>query len=265
MDSRLVECLDCGHQWESSSVDPRCSKAACGRSRDVEAVDAGDVQDAGDAGDDGGDSDVQDDVDDADDADDAGGYTPAFESKTVEKATADRRPTPDDDGDDGDVQDAGDDAGDGDLETADGQQPEAADADLPHLDPDQLKPALQATFGMAAANRGEHWELEDDEAQQLAEGWTPVINHYAPHVLRKHTEIGAAVVITYAVIGPKLAEDKRLAELEEKADVDDATGSVRQARVADDGGDELDLGGEEIEATSPADATAEEIGGYASV
>lgn len=268
--NRLVECLDCGYRWESSAASPRCSKSDCGRSRNVEPV-ADDVDDDdepdeanqdGDARPDGGGDTgrgVPGGETDDDEPENAGGYTPAFETTQTRTDTTRSTASPTDEADEADDDEEPD--ADGDDE-----QVEPASDDLPDLDPEQLVPALEATFGAAATKRGDHWELDEDEAEQLAKGWTPVINHYAPHVFQQYTEVGAALIVTYTVLGPRLAEDKRLAEQAEKAAEDtDAEGTVREPRVSDVDDEQLDLGGEEIETDSPAEQTTEDIGGYASV
>lgn len=160
------------------------------------------------------------------------------------------------------VEDDQEDDDEDDQEDSD-QQPSGPD-ELPEIDPETLEPALKATFNLAATNRGDHWELDDEEAEKLAEGWCPVINHYAPHFLRQYTELGAAVIVTYTVVGPRLAEDKKLAELEEKA-TDDETGTVRRQRTEEDDAVEIDELPDEEQ--TPASEAGEEsqIGGYAAV
>jgi len=260
---RFVECQDCGYRWDSTAEDPRCPKSDCGRSRNVDAVadEADDEQDGDDLEDEpeadegnnsqSGSIDEDSEPDDSEQSD-SDGYTPAFSTKTTRKDTARSTPT-DADEDDGDRDDEGDD------EEATDADP-STDAEIPELDPEQLVPALNATFNVAAKRRGDHWELddEDDEAEQLAEAWTPVINNYAPHVMREYTEIGAAVLVTYTVLGPRLAKDAEIKKREEKAAEDTTdSGTVRKART-----EEPDTEAQADEQQTDADA---EIGGFAAV
>jgi len=269
--SRLVECQDCGYRWESSSNSPRCAKADCGRSRNVEPVEDNpdDLDDDPDDQLDDEDEDEEidettdaemdpaDDPDDEDDADDSGGYTPAFSTETTRTDTS--RSTPSTSTSSTDEDDEDDEDDDGSSSTS------STDSEIPELDPEQLKPALTATFNMKAKQRGEHWKLDDDEAEQLAEGWCPVINHYAPHFMREYTELGAAVIISYTVLGPRLAKDAELKKRAEKADEDtDDSGTVRQQRV-EDVADALDDEADEQTPAAAGETTDDAMGGYASV
>jgi len=251
-EKRLVECQDCGYRWESGADSPRCAKSDCGRSRNVEPVedDADDpveqepVEDA-----------VDDDLEDdavEDDADDGEGYTPAFEASTVR--TGAERGNP---GSSTSTDDEDDDEDDGSSSTD--EQPEGPD-EVPDIDAEQLKPAIDATFNMLAVSRGEHWKLDDDEAEQLADGWTPVMNHYAPIILKENALIVTAAITSYGVLAPRLAKDRELAEQDERQAVDDEAdaGSVRQAVVEDTVEDE-----QPDEQTPSSNGAAP--GGYASV
>jgi hypothetical protein len=254
--SRLVEGQDCGNRWDSTADDPRCSKSDCGRSRNVEPV-ADDLDDDPDEAVDEDEADEEIDDEPDGDSDDDSGYTPAFETATTRKDVDRGTPTPTDDDSDDDEQDADDDE-------SDDEEPEG-DGDIPDLDPEQLKPALEATFGMVAVERGEHWELDEEEAEKLAEGWCPVINHYAPYFLRQYTEVGAAVIITFTVVGPRLAEDREQARKEEAESVDDeaGAGTVREPRTEEDT-DPVDAAVDEQQPAT-VETTEDEVGGYASV
>lgn len=284
---RLVECQDCGYRWESGAENPRCAKSDCGRSRNVEPVaddldrddDLDDdqdqpVEDVEETPDEGGDAEPGrgtpsgESDEDTDPDNGSGGYTPAFQTQQTRTDTARERATTTDEDVREAVDDAGQDDGDQDGDQDDDQdgsdqQPSGPD-ELPEIDPETLKPAIEATFGLAATQRGDHWDVDEDEAMKLAEGWTPVINHYAPHVLRQYTEVGAALIVTYTVLAPRLAEDKRLADLEEKAAEDtDASGSVREPRI-EEAGEGIDVEIEDSSETSdPAEAAP--VGGYANV
>ena len=224
-EKRTVECQDCGYRWESSAANPRCSKADCGRSRNVEPVDA--VEDDDDADEPEPDEPADDDRDDEPEPEpddetepetpedgEGDGYTPRFETR---KNRAE------------DVADAADDP-DGEVWTADEPEPEdEADAeeeddeDVPELEPEDLEPMMAVAFDMAATRRGDHWELQEDEAERLSEAWVPVMNQYAPHVLREHYAITVAGMATVAVLRPRLKEDKRQQEKEEAKARDDAS------------------------------------------
>jgi len=232
-DARLVECQDCGYRWESSASSPRCSKADCGRSRNVEPVED-EPTDEDDEADDLDDDPVDDPVDDSveqDDDGDDGGFTASFKSR---EQTADHvdAETPDLDDDLDDEDDDGEQDGD------DGKDADPAE-DVPDLDPEQLETGFDLTFDVIANQRGEHWRLDDDadEAEKLAKAWTPVMNHYAPVLFRQHTEVGVALIATVSIIGPRLAEDKRLAEQEaerERAARDGEPGEPRESTVVED-------------------------------
>lgn len=244
--SRLVECQDCGNRWDSTASRPRCSKAECGRSRNVEPVaddpagdDAGDVEpeeleaeleeDRPDPGDEEkADRKSGEDPGDGDDA----SYSPGFEVRDVRtqddtERAAPEAPTSDEAADD----DEGEDEGfSGDPE------------DIPEIDPEQLEPGFRITFRQLARRRGEHWHLEDadardadkGEAEELAAAWAPVINHYAPHIFREYTELGMALVVTVSVVGPRYMTDRQLEELAEKrAEDDEATDGAVEPETVD--------------------------------
>ena len=198
--------------------------------------------------------------DEQDGDDDGGGYTPAFEASQV-RTDADRQTPTSTSDEDEDTDESTDDSTDEDGDDSTDEQPEG-EGEIPDLDPDQLKPALDATFSMVAVNRGEHWKLDDEEAEKLAEGWCPVINHYAPHFMKEYTELGAAAMITFSVMAPRLAEDRRQAEQarrEEEAEETAEAGTVRQARTEEDT-DTVDAAVDEQQTDA-----AEAPGGYASV
>jgi hypothetical protein len=217
---RTVECQDCGYRWDSSASDPRCSKSECGRSRNVEPV----KDDSTEIGDDG--EPVEDDSteieDDESDTDD--GFKAAFESvnqRADVDPTADTSPPTRTSDDDEDSDDSDDDASDG---------PDPAE-DVPEIDPEQLTVAFDVTFDFAADRRGEHWKLDDGEGQKLGKAWAPVLNTYAPRLFAEHTEVGIAVMATFAVVAPKLAEDRELQKLREqqqRAEQDGEPGEVRE-------------------------------------
>ena len=255
--NRLVECQDCGYRWESSADNPRCSQSDCGRSRNVEDV-ADDLDDdLDDEADDQLDQQpVEDDTDDdLDDGDDDGGrdaYTPAFESENVRTDTDPGSPSSSTS-----TSTSTDDEDDEDDEASDG--PSGPD-EVPELDPEQLVPAFEASFNMVAVQRGQHWELSDDEAEQLAEGWTPVINHYAPYVMRQYTELGLAAMVTFSVVGPRLAKDKQLSQRAEKAAEDtDDSGTVRESTTVEDAVED------EQDGQTAAGSDSGPIGGFANV
>jgi hypothetical protein len=67
-----------------------------------------------------------------------------------------------------------------------------------------------------AAWRGEHWNLLAAECDQLGKAWAPIVG---PAIADK-PELAlwaGAISMTYAVVYPRLSEDKRLAVLAEKA------------------------------------------------
>lgn len=235
MDKRLVECQDCAYQWESTAEHPRCPKAECGRSRDVEPVDQDDSADSADSADSSDNDDNED-----------GGYTPAFTTETVEKETDQRPPIPEEPIDQDDDQD-------GDRD----EPAEATPADL-ELDAETLEPALETTFVMIANRRGPHWELENGESEHLADAWTPVLNHYAPSVVREHTVVGVAVLSTFAIVAPRMAEDRALSQHEHaRAEDDQPTDSIREPVIEEP--DE-----ETIEEPSEPEKNGA-VGGYANV
>ena len=70
-----------------------------------------------------------------------------------------------------------------------------------------LAPMLQITFGLIAARRGKHWALSDGEADEAGKAYGAVIDKYLPDVAMG-PEV-TAVMITLAIVGPRLGEDKR--------------------------------------------------------
>lgn len=256
-EKRLVECQDCGYRWESSADRPRCSKSACGRSRNVEAVhgDDGDQDDGDDEAEpELGESEDDEGNDDSGSTDDGGsddstpessenggsdGFTPTFE--TVESGW-----TPGESDDDGpdldapDLEEHGDedraDEDDGDQEDGDDEEEADPAEEVPELEPEQLEVAFGTTFDLLANQRGDYWELDDDEQEKLAKAWCPVANQYAPHLLRTHTPVAIAAVCTVSIVAPRLQEDRERAKLEaaeERAERDGEPGSVRRAAETD--------------------------------
>lgn len=258
----LVECQDCGYRWESSADSPRCSKADCGRSRNVEpveqAADEPDEDDSQDPVDDDAEhveAEPVEDDDDQDDADDGGGFAAAFESREQAADLRDEPSPPTDDDQDDDADEQADDDADG---TPD---PE----DIPDINPEQLEAGFTVTFDLIANRRGEHWELAEredgkDEAEQLAEVWTPVLNHYAPYLFKKHTEVGVAVLASATILAPRLAEDRRQAEQREREEQDRRDGEPGEPREPEPVED-ADIG---TEWTDEQDAE-QTAGGYANV
>jgi hypothetical protein len=271
-DEREVECQDCGYRWKSSADRPRCSQPDCGRSRNVEPVADAPIEDDDEQDDDAGQQTPQQTPDDEDDpadstdeesAEDASsGYTPAFSVRQERTDTQKREVDTTETSTDAD-RDDGEDAEAGDKELADDETPAPeADAEIPELDPATLKPAMEGTFNVVALNRGDHWELDDKEAEQLAEAWTPVINHYAPVVFREHALIAAACMTSYSVLAPRLAKDQQLAaddDLEAERERDTEAGEVREQRT------DLDLDQPADEADEQDETETEAPGGYAAV
>lgn len=281
VEKRLVECQDCGYRWESTAESPRCAKAECGRSRHVEPVhdrdettdeDDEDARPAPSAEMDAEPAEpIEDDEDDEQDDEQADeGYTPAFTSSSVRKDSEPEEPEPIEADEDGDrEQSRSRSRSEPDRDEADDrdeQEPEPAEAEPRpaeiELDPETLEPAIDTTFQIAANRRGPHWELEDDEAGLLADSWCPVLNHYAPAMMREHTIVGVALLATYSVVGPKLSEDRKLREIEE-ADREDTepTNSLREPVIED--ADEEPA--ERIEETPSDPERNGAVGGYANV
>ena len=89
-----------------------------------------------------------------------------------------------------------------------------------HSTADVLAPVLQITFGLIASRRGQHWALNDGEAKEAAEAYGSVIDKYFPE-----TTTGpelTAVIVTLAIVGPRLGQDKvvaaRKAQAEQEAE-----------------------------------------------
>jgi len=221
-EKREVECLDCGYRWESAASDPRCSKSECGRSRNVEPVIL--VEDDLDVEPVEPDILVEDDLaDEPEPDDDGGGFTAAFESVSNTADVEPSTPTASTSTDEDDEQDTDDED-----EASDG--PDPAD-DVPEIDPEQLAVAFDVTFDFAADRRGDHWALDDGEDEKLGKAWAPVLNTYAPQLFAEHTEVGIAIMATFAVVAPKLAEDRELQKLreqQERAAQDGEPGDVRE-------------------------------------
>jgi hypothetical protein len=214
-----VKCDECGHSWDYSGEDvsnARCSKPECGRSRKVSAVETDDA--AADVEDDAA-EDLGDEPEPDDDADEGGStYRASFEAADDKADVSPGNPFTSD-GDDAD--------GDGDDGEDSSTSSDAADAaaeEIPDIDAEQIEMGIDATFDYLAARRGPHWALEEQdgekpgEAEALAKAWTPVVNHYAPILFKQYTELGAAVIVTVSVVGPRLATDRAMAEDAEQAD-----------------------------------------------
>lgn len=69
---------------------------------------------------------------------------------------------------------------------------------------------LDITFnGLIAPRRGDHWKLSADESKALGHAYGAVFDKYLPN-LQSGPEF-AAVIVTVAVIGPKIAQDRAIA------------------------------------------------------
>lgn len=237
-DARRVRCddPDCGHEWESSATDPRCSDpdGICGRSR------ASPIEDDADTS---ADDDTQDGGDTVRDADDDGDtWDPLFETtseRTGVGADAPDAPAVDTD-DDGESDDGG------------GGDPDTDDVEIPDLDPEDVRPFLVTIFGgpptdgdepipgFASQQRGEHWQMRDHELQQLSRAYARVGNKYLPYLMAEHAVEGLALLTTITIVAPRLQEDRRQEKKREarERDTDAGAGSVRSDTSDDDvGGD----------------------------
>lgn len=269
--SRMVECQDCGYRWESAASSPRCSKPDCGRSRNVEPVDDevdgeadpepeddldADEDEGGNAGRGASDGRSREtnpgDLDDEDGSDETEGFTPAFES--VENTAENVDPSP---STPTSTATADDDEHDADQDDDDEDEPKSDPLDdVPEIDPDQLAVAFDVTFEMVGSRRGEHWTLDDDEPEQLGKAWAPVMNTYAPRLFAEHTEVGVAVLCTFSILAPKLAEDRRLAELAEQAEREAENGTPGEVREPDTDASTAWTAPDEQDDEQDADATA---------
>lgn len=254
-----VECQDCGHTWDFSGDDPsnaRCSQAECGRSRDVEPVEEIDVDDedtsevaksSSNIETSVADDELTDETSVAEDDDSSTGYSPAWQTtEEIADVEDDAPETPNDYAEDVEEYDQEDD------EAAEGVESEE-EPDVPEIEPEQIEPAIDGTFEIVANRRGEHWKLDEDETEQLANCWTPVLNHYAPAMAAEHMIVLIAASTTMAVVQPRIQKDKEIAEMERKTQLDDEPAEQR---------DTIDV--EEDSQEEPnAEATAP--GGWASV
>lgn len=101
------------------------------------------------------------------------------------------------------------------LEAA--RRAEAGAAPAPAVDPEDTKKAtvaLSMTFkvlgAVVADKRGEHWRLEEKEADKLGEVWATVLAPYMPKVAQASPVI-FALASTWMVIQPRMEEDRRQA------------------------------------------------------
>lgn len=197
-----VECNDCGRTWDyTGSGKPRCTNTEC-RSRDVDEID--DTSDTSNSNDPTNET-ATDGGPDPDDGDDADGFVPAFERGGDDAGTVDdsgpvRLEEPEIGGGEADDEDAdpgGSDGDDGD----DGPEP---GAEIPEIEPEELKPALELTFSYVANRRGQHWTLRDEEAENLSVAYARVANKYAPYLLQEYTIETYALFATVTVCAPRL-------------------------------------------------------------
>lgn len=232
-DGRLVRCRECGHEWTSTADDPRCSDPndECGRARaDV-------VDENADSNESPDDTASRTDSTDSPDDSDSDGWTPIFETKDERTGSGDVADAPsietDDDGDD-DGESSSDDDG--------------PDAEIPELDAEDVRPFLVTMFGgppesgdepipgYMSQQRGRHWAMRDHELNQLSRAYARVGNKYLPYLLQEYTVEGLALITTATVIAPRLQEDRRRAEREEKRarDTEANTGNVRSDTTGSD-------------------------------
>jgi len=245
-ESRLVRCNDpdCGHEWESSASDPRCSDpdGICGRSRasPVESAESGDT---------GSPDAVETDADSTDGTDDSSGtdsdgWSPIFETsdeRTGVGADAPSAPSIED----------------GDEDTDDGESWESSSGpehEIPELDAEDVRPFLVTMFGgpptsddepipgFLSQQRGEHWAMRDHELDQLSRAYARVGNKYLPYLLAEYTVEGLALLTTATVVAPRLQEDRRRAEREKKRqrDTEANTGNVRSETSRSDSSNATD-------------------------
>jgi hypothetical protein len=66
--------------------------------------------------------------------------------------------------------------------------------------------AVSTTFALVAARRGDHWQLQDAEAQQMGEAYGALLDKYFPDSVAG-PEV-AAVLVTATVIFPRAMADK---------------------------------------------------------
>lgn len=77
-----------------------------------------------------------------------------------------------------------------------------------------IAPILQITFGLIASRRGAHWALTDQEAIEAGNAYGAVMDKYFPDA-PMGPEV-TAVIVTLAIVGPRVGEDKRKAAAAEK-------------------------------------------------
>ncbi len=255
-ESRLVRCNDpeCGHEWESSADDPRCSDpdGICGRSRaspvesaesaDASGSESGDGVETGTSGTDSG----------TDSTDDSSGFF--FETSEERTGVTDDAPASPSIADDGD-------------EESDEEEDDGPDAEIPELDAEDVRPFLVTMFGgpptpdddeaipgYMSQQRGEHWAMREHELQQLSRAYARVGNKYLPYLLAEYTVEGLALLTTATVVAPRLQEDRRRAEREKKrqTDTEPNAADVRSDTSASDATD--DDVAEEIEELAQNDS-----------
>jgi hypothetical protein len=249
-EERTVECLDCGHTWDSTAENPRCSKAECGRSRNVEPVGQESEEPEPEE------PEPEESEPEESESDDSGGYSPAFEAASADMS-GDKRPPG---ADPSDVEEAIPGAEDGESDSEESEESQLDEGDIPELDPEQLAPAIEATFGAVATTRGEYWRLDEEERDKLAEAWTPVLNHYAPVMVRQHSVVAVALITSAGIVLPRLNEDRERQKRREKEQVDTESnaGNVREERS----GTPVERDEPTPEAEENSETTA---GGYANV
>ena len=205
-EARQVRCLDCGHEWSCKAQYPQCSDPndECGRSRNVEPVselesDSGSVSER--------------DPEPSGDSGSEGEWSPLFETQESETEPVE----------DMSISDPPEVEGLGASEpepSADESATQQAAEQVPELEPEDIELFVKTPFDMAAKSRGEHWELGEDETQQLSVAYAKLGNKYMPYMLAEHAPEVMAGITTVAVIGPRLAEDKNQAEDEKEPEAD---------------------------------------------
>lgn len=212
------ECKKCGHEWDytGSKDSPRCS--SCSSRKVIRVGSDGESESADASGGDAGESES-----------DEGGYTPSFLVEDDESGITADEPALDDSG-------SFESGGSEGVEVATSESPE-----MPELDPGDIEMLVDTSFTVLANQRGEHWELEENEVEKLSEAWTPVANKYAPYMMAEHMVEVTAILTTVTVVVPRLQEDaedesESESESEEAEFVDEGAGeSVEpQADVSED-------------------------------
>lgn len=267
-EQRKVRCLDCGYEWSSSASDPRCSKSDCGRSRNVEPVEQADddpdpeVEDENEPEPEEVEDEVEQveetvDDDPTEETDDSEGYEPMFKSRKETVGSSSERP---ESSGDPEVEDDDEEQSDED----DDEQSDDPDEDLPEVNPEELAVIWQTSLSVVDSRMLTDWTIDDDEAEQLGEAWTPVANKYLPYLLKQYTVEGAAVIATLGVLSPKLkAERDARQQAEQEENATDATGGeVREVEV-EETDDAPDWSVEDaVEQDAQAD---DQLGAYAQV